>query len=235
MENLYKMGSGFLAGSILDLDREMSDDEYFALSSIKYSDAVEKAMRTDEYMETLSEMMSESVEDEEQPTPDQVMTYAGIEPKDVLWHDKYRKLIRDVIGEEPNIPIDGDTLYTISAGLSDLDKAALIHMINTDGEYNATGMTKMWNGYAFDDDNVFIGNTGMCFENDEFLLHAYDWGETYYGGGNVANFWHKQTGVVIDWYKYIGRGVCVNHKAFDCLYNGKFHTVIEACIQSLRD
>lgn len=236
MGKTYRQGIGFLVlDEALVLDSEMTDEMYLELAGIPYSAAVDSVMGTDGY----SDAVSKVAEDEDifqipigidgKPEPSAVMSMFGLEPKDALWHSLYGSLIEKTIGESPSIPIEGDFLYTVRCGLADLDEATLLRVLRDEGRDGK------WNGYTYDSRYVFTGNTGMCFENDEFLLHAYDWGETYYGGLNIANFWHKPTGAVIDWYKYIGRGTCGNSKAIGILEAGGFHEIIESCIDSLQD
>lgn len=236
MGKTYRQGIDFLVlDEALALDSEMTDEMYLELAGIPYSAAVDSVMGTDEY----SEAVSKAAEDEDifqipisadgKPESSAVISMFGLEPKDALWHSRYGSLIESTIGESPSIPIDGDFLYAVRCGLADLDEATLLRVLRDEGRDGE------WNGYTYDSRYVFTGNTGMCFENDEFLLHAYDWGETYYGGLNIANFWHKPTGAVIDWYKYIGRGTCGNSKAIGILETGGFHEIIESCIDSLQD
>lgn len=239
MSNTYRQGSGFLLNcEQLNIKREMTDDEYHDITGCDYRDAVTSAIDTKKYSDTLNEMLGDNtlrlnLQDGDKPTQDEVLLCAGLEPKDALWHAMYKELVTGFIGEAPSLRIDDDSLYTIRAGLYDLDKATLSYVLNVNGQYDGKKHTRVWNGYTFDDNLVFTGNTGMCFENDTFLLHAYDWGETYYGGLNVANFWYKPSNIVIDWYKYIGRGVTGNKQAMRCLSNGDFHNIIDACIESL--
>lgn len=236
MEKTYRQGIGFLKlDESLYLDSEMSDAMYRELTGVPYADAVDAAMETDAYSDALAEIREDDVifeipfGSDGEPNPSAVMSMFGLEPKDALWHSLYGSLIEKTIGEPPSMPIEGDFLYAVRCGLADLDEATLLRVLRDEGRDGK------WNGYTYDSQYVFTGNTGMCFENDEFLLHAYDWGETYYGGLNIANFWHKPTGAVIDWYKYIGRGTCGNSKAIGILEAGGFHEIIESCIDSLQD
>lgn len=239
MEKTYRQGIGFLKlDESLCLDSEMSDEMYRELTGVPYADAVGAVMRTDAYSDALAKIREDDsifqipIGDDGTPEPLATMSMFGLEPKDALWHSLYDSLIEKTIGESPSIPIEGDFLYAVRCGLADLDETALLHVLRNEGRDGK------WNGYASDSKYVFTkyaftGNTGLCFENNEFLLHAYDWGETYYGGLNMANFWHKSTGAVIDWYKYIGRGTCGNSKAIGILEAGEFHEIIESCINSL--
>lgn len=236
MGKTYRQGIGFLKlDKSLYLDSEMSDAMYRELTGIPYADAVDAAMKTDAYSDALVKISEDDgifeipLGIDGKPNPSAVMSMFGLEPKDALWHSLYDSLIEKTIGEPPSIPIEGDFLYTVRYGLADLDETALLRVLRDEGRNGK------WNGYTYDSRYVFTGNTGMCFENDEFLLHAYDWGETYYGGLNMANFWHKPTGAVIDWYKYIGRGTCGNSKAIRILEAEGFHDIIEFCIESASD
>lgn len=236
MGKTYRQGIGFLKlDKSLYLGSEMSDAMYRELTSVPYADAVDAAMKTDAYSDALVKISEDDgifeipLGIDGKPNPSAVMSMFGLEPKDALWHSLYDSLIEKTIGEPPSIPIEGDFLYTIRCGLADLDETALLRVLRDEGQDGK------WNGYTSDSKYVFTGNTGLCFENDEFLLHAYDWGETYYGGLNMANFWHKPTGAVIDWYKYIGRGTCGNSKAIRILEAEGFHDIIEFCIESASD
>ena len=240
MTQTYKQGIGFLyLDESLDFEQEMSDEQYRNMSGIDYSDAVSKVIDSDMYKDALANLNNNDDMYGDEITQDLVMNSAGIEPKDVLWHERYNELIKNTIGQNPYIPIDGDNLYTVRSGLHDLDNVTRDKLIwdktlckiaaQTEGNEPVT-----LNGYSATDEYIFTGNTGMCFENDVFLLHAYDWGETYYGDVNVANFWHKPTGLVIDWYKYFGRGVTGNDKAIEVLKQGDFHKIIDSCYESLK-
>lgn len=236
MVKTYRQGIGFLKlDESLCLDSEMSDEMYRDLAGIPYATAVDAAMKTDAYSDALAKIREDDdifqipIGNDGTPEPLATMSMFGLEPKDALWHSLYDSLIEKTIGESPSIPIEGDSLYTVRYGLAALDETALLYVLRNEGRDGK------WNGYTSDSRYVFTGNTGMCFENDEFLLHAYDWGETYYGGLNIANFWHKPTGAVIDWYKYIGRGTCGNQKAIWILEAGGFHEIVESCIDSLQD
>lgn len=236
MGKTYRQGIGFLKlDESLCLDSEMSDEMYRELAGIPYATAVDAAMKTDAYSNALAKIREDDdilqipIGDDGTPEPFATMSMFGLEPKDALWHSLYDSLIEKTIGEPPSIAIEGDFLYTVRCGLADLDETALLRVLRDEGRDGK------WNGYTFDARYAFTSNTGLCFENDEFLLHAYDWGETYYGGLNMANFWHKPTGAVIDWYKYIGRGTCGNSKAIELLKAGGFHEIIESCIGSVSD
>lgn len=236
MGKTYRQGIGFLKlDESLCLDSEMSDAMYRELAGIPYAAAVDAVMKTDAYSDALAKIREDDdvfqipIGDDGTPEPLATMSMFGLEPKDALWHSIYGSLIEKTIEEPPSIPIEGDFLYAVRCGLADLDETALLHALRDEGRDGK------WNGYTSDSRYAFTGNTGMCFENDEFLLHAYDWGETYYGGLNMANFWHKPTGAVIDWYKYIGRGTCGNSKAIELLKAGGFHEIIESCIGSVSD
>lgn len=236
MEKTYRQGIGFLKlDESLCLDSEMSDEMYRELAGIPYATAVDAAIKTNAYSDALAKIRKDDdvlqipIGDDGTPEPLAKMSMFGLEPKDALWHSLYDSLIEKTIGESPSIPIEGDFLYTVRCGLADLDETALLRALRDEGRDGK------WNGYSYDSRYVFTGNTGLCFENDEFLLHAYDWGETYYGELNMANFWHKPTGAVIDWYKYIGRGTCGNSKAIGILKAGGFHEIVESCIDSLQD
>ena len=81
----------------------------------------------------------------------------------------------------------------------------------------------MWNKWQRDYDSPFA-NTGNQFINTTFSVYAYDW----HCERQEYNFKYKD--IEIGWYKYLGRGTCINKEitandAID-MYN--------ACISSLR-
>lgn len=50
-------------------------------------------------------------------------------------------------------------------------------------------------------------NTGETYENDVFLISAYDWENP---DEDIPNFWYKPLNYQMTWYKYIGRGDWAN-------------------------
>lgn len=53
-------------------------------------------------------------------------------------------------------------------------------------------------------------NTGAEYENDVFLMSAYDWRDDLPEEDQVPNFWYKPLNYQVEWYKHIGRGTFSN-------------------------
>lgn len=53
-------------------------------------------------------------------------------------------------------------------------------------------------------------NTGAEYENDVFLISAYDWRDDIPEDECVPNFWYKPLNYQVEWYKHIGRGTYSN-------------------------
>lgn len=53
-------------------------------------------------------------------------------------------------------------------------------------------------------------NTGAEYENDVFLISAYDWRDDLPEEEMVPNFWFKPLNYQVEWYKHIGRGTFSN-------------------------
>lgn len=116
--------------------------------------------------------------------------------------DTYYPELAQAVFRNPTASIDFDQLP---------DAHVLEYMVRTIAYY-ATGDTS----YAGD------------FTNDVFEIHPYYWGDCTCGYDNWGseangqtehapncpsiqpNFYHKSSGLVIYWYKYIGRGMSVN-------------------------
>lgn len=73
---------------------------------------------------------------------------------------------------------------------------------------------------------------GGCWENDVFMMHPYCWCEKddcpWCGAYQAPNFRHKQSGLEVRWYKWIGRDMQVlnpNH--------ADLAAVFRECVESL--
>lgn len=84
-------------------------------------------------------------------------------------------------------------------------------------------------------------NSGFAFENDTFRLAAYCWNPPEGDDGYQViphNFWHKRSGVFIDWYKHFGRGMWASDSfvsIYDnhvCAQNGSTERLSLDCIMS---
>jgi len=72
---------------------------------------------------------------------------------------------------------------------------------------------------------------GAKYENDVFMMHPYCWcdsEECEWCNGEAPNFLHKQSGLSVHWYKWIGRSMNVkNDTGID------ISTVMRECVASL--
>jgi len=74
------------------------------------------------------------------------------------------------------------------------------------------------------EDNSIYGY-GITYENDVFMMHPYCWCEEENcpwcnpkEGERIApNFYHKKSGLRVQWYKYIGRGTEIENMPDDIL------------------
>ena len=74
-------------------------------------------------------------------------------------------------------------------------------------------------------------NWDNTFENDTFVVRAYDWDDEYHN--NDWHFWHKPSGFKLEWYKYPLRSpwsnIEVSHEEFlQILYDCHNSTQIES-------
>lgn len=53
-------------------------------------------------------------------------------------------------------------------------------------------------------------NTGAEYENDVFLISAYDWRDNIPEDEYIPNFWYKPLNYQVEWYKHLGRGTFSN-------------------------
>lgn len=53
-------------------------------------------------------------------------------------------------------------------------------------------------------------NTGAEYENDVFLISAYNWNDDIPDDEQVPNFWFKPLNYQVEWYKHLGRGNFAN-------------------------
>lgn len=74
-------------------------------------------------------------------------------------------------------------------------------------------------------------NTGAEYENDVFLISAYNWNEDIPDDEQVPNFWFKPLNYQVEWYKHIGRGTFSNRPMpiDDAI------VMLEKCIASLQN
>lgn len=73
-------------------------------------------------------------------------------------------------------------------------------------------------------------NSGAEYENDVFLISAYDWRDDLPEDQQIPNFWYKPLNLQIEWYKHIGRGTFSNRPMpiDDAI------VMFEQCIKSLQ-
>lgn len=75
------------------------------------------------------------------------------------------------------------------------------------------------------DGSVFGDNPDHTFENDTFAVRAYDWGEE----NNNWHFWHKPSGLKVEWYKYPLRSPMSNKE----ITHEQFYAVLHDCMNSI--
>lgn len=74
-------------------------------------------------------------------------------------------------------------------------------------------------------------NSGAEYENDVFLISAYDWREDIPEEMQTPNFWYKPLNYQVEWYKHTGRGTFSNRPLpIDEAFN-----MLQQCIGSLQD
>lgn len=74
-------------------------------------------------------------------------------------------------------------------------------------------------------------NSGAEYENDVFLISAYDWRDDLPEEDQVPNFWYKPLNYQIEWYKHIGRGTFSNRP----LPIDEALNIFEQCINSVQN
>ena len=74
-------------------------------------------------------------------------------------------------------------------------------------------------------------NTGSEYENQTFLISAYDWRDEIPEDEAVPNFWYKPLNLQIEWYKHIGRGTYSNRP----VSIDEVMSMLNDCIASLQD
>ena len=73
-----------------------------------------------------------------------------------------------------------------------------------------------------------LGIDGNDYENDTFAVRSYNWVDE---DANDWHFWHKPSGLKIEWYKYPLRGFEVNMEITD----DQFLDVLRDCTNSMED
>ena len=73
-----------------------------------------------------------------------------------------------------------------------------------------------------------LGIDGNDYENDTFIVRSYNWVDE---DANDWHFWHKPSGLKIEWYKYPLRGFEANMKITD----DQFLDVLRDCTNSMED
>lgn len=82
------------------------------------------------------------------------------------------------------------------------------------------------------------GIYGIDFENETFRMSHFCWcGEEdtckHCGHDRLSNFEHKESGLKIWWYKYIGRGMCI--EAESRLTIKQLISLLQKCVESITD
>lgn len=77
-----------------------------------------------------------------------------------------------------------------------------------------------------------VDNTGAEYENEVFLIRAYDWRdpEDESDEYNLPNFWYKPLNYQVEWYKHLGRGTYTNRP----LTIDEALSILDDCIASLQ-
>lgn len=75
-----------------------------------------------------------------------------------------------------------------------------------------------------------VDNTGAEYENDVFLISAYDWRDDLPEDLQVPNFWYKPLNYQVEWYKHLGRGTYSNRP----LTIDEALEILDNCIASLQ-
>ena len=73
-----------------------------------------------------------------------------------------------------------------------------------------------------------LGIDGNNYENDTFAVHSYDWEDE---DNNEWHFWHKPSGLKVQWYKYPLRGFEANMYITD----DQFLDALRDCTNSMED
>lgn len=80
----------------------------------------------------------------------------------------------------------------------------------------------------------YLGEMGRdSFENDTFQIKPYSWAD-YDDDGEAPNewhFWHKPSGIRLEWYKYPLRGVRTNRR----LTSEEFADILSDCHNSMEE
>ena len=102
----------------------------------------------------------------------------------------------------------------------------------------SNGLRVITEAIALNDGTVSGGLLGGEFgyggyvDNDIFMMHPYCWCEKddcpWCGEEHAPNFHHKPTGLMIWWYKYIGRGMIIAGS------KTKWNEILIECINSLK-
>lgn len=87
-------------------------------------------------------------------------------------------------------------------------------MLQHEPELHITDVIALIGAYLVDQ-GILSGdpthNTGASYENDVFLISAYDWNEDQ-KEEILPNFWYKRDNYQVEWYKYLGRGTSTNRE-----------------------
>ena len=73
-----------------------------------------------------------------------------------------------------------------------------------------------------------LGYSGNDYENDTFAVRSYNWVDE---DANDWHFWHKPSGLKVQWYKYPLRGFEANMEITD----DQFLDVLRDCTNSIED
>jgi hypothetical protein len=101
--------------------------------------------------------------------------------------------------------------------LTDETEPYIIDVISLLGEY-------LWrNGYTSGDPTE---NTGAEYENEVFLISAYDWDDDK---DHIPNFWFKPLNYQVEWHDHLGRATFTNATVDVC----RALLMLQECLESI--
>ena len=141
--------------------------------------------------------------------------------------------------QRPYHAIDRSSVYGLALAqfLSDISFHVSEHLENGNGHLG-----------RFDADS-FVGNYGNSYRCDAFIIHCYDWDDSWQNDawddelGDIAPgyldpnsdcYLDAETGAAVSWYKYVPRGMSVNDAMLDALKSDRLHQMIERAYAEMR-
>ena len=141
--------------------------------------------------------------------------------------------------QRPHHAIDRSHVYglALTQFLSEISARVSEHLENENGHLG-----------RFDTDS-FVGNYGNSYRCDAFIIHCYDWDNSWQNDawddtlGDIAPgyldpnsdcFLDIETGAAVSWYKYVPRGMSVNDAMLDALKSDMLHQMMERAYAEMR-